>query len=255
MLALGVEKMWTGDRAETIAGIEDGLPAEYRHDLHDRRHADDNPAGSILMGLNNGWAQRLMAEVGRHRAPDRRRGRQGLRARGTQPPGPVPAARDHRRGARLPPGGRRPDPAHVQLVHRRRGRRRAGRPVGPGPGRGAPYHRLGGALRKRLDRLPRPPRPRPPTRPGRPSASAPTTPTCSSCTTPRRPRSSTPSSRSASSLRVRPDRPPRRAPPAWTRPGSWSTPSGGLVGRGHPLGRHRPGAGGRAGHAVPGPGR
>ena len=64
VLALGVEKMWTGNRAETIAGIEDGLPAEYRHDLHERRHADDNPAGSILMGLNNSWAQRLMAEVG-----------------------------------------------------------------------------------------------------------------------------------------------------------------------------------------------
>jgi acetyl-CoA acetyltransferase len=64
VLALGVEKMWTGDRAGTIAGIEDGLPAEYRHDLHDRRHEDDNPAGSILMGLNNGWAHRLMAEVG-----------------------------------------------------------------------------------------------------------------------------------------------------------------------------------------------
>ncbi len=64
VLAFGVEKMWTGDRAETILGIEDGLPAEYRHDLHDRRHEDDNPAGSILMGLNNTWAQRLMAEVG-----------------------------------------------------------------------------------------------------------------------------------------------------------------------------------------------
>ena len=64
VLALGVEKMWTGNRAETIAGIEDGLPAEYRHDLHDRRHADDNPAGSILMGLNNSWAKRLMAETG-----------------------------------------------------------------------------------------------------------------------------------------------------------------------------------------------
>ncbi len=64
VLALGVEKMWTGDRAETIAGIEDGLPAEYRHDLHDRPPAGDNPAGSILMGLNNGWAHRLMAEVG-----------------------------------------------------------------------------------------------------------------------------------------------------------------------------------------------
>jgi acetyl-CoA acetyltransferase len=64
VLALGVEKMWTGNRAETMAGIEDGLPSDYRHDLHDRRHADDNPAGSILMGLNNSWAQRIMAENG-----------------------------------------------------------------------------------------------------------------------------------------------------------------------------------------------
>jgi acetyl-CoA acetyltransferase len=64
ILAIGVEKMWTGNRAETMAGIEDGLPAEYRHDLHDRRHADENPAGSILMGLNNGWAQRLMEDRG-----------------------------------------------------------------------------------------------------------------------------------------------------------------------------------------------
>ena len=64
VLALGVEKMWTGNRRETIAGIEDGLPVEYRVDLHERRHEDDNPAGSILMGLNNAWAQRLMAEAG-----------------------------------------------------------------------------------------------------------------------------------------------------------------------------------------------
>jgi acetyl-CoA acyltransferase len=64
VLALAVEKMWTGDRAETMAGIEDGLPADYRHDLHDRRHADDNPARSILMGLNSRWAQRLMDDRG-----------------------------------------------------------------------------------------------------------------------------------------------------------------------------------------------
>jgi acetyl-CoA acetyltransferase len=65
VLALGVEKMWTGDRAETMAGIEDGLPADYRLDLHDRlAERDDNPAGSILMGLNDGWAQRIMAERG-----------------------------------------------------------------------------------------------------------------------------------------------------------------------------------------------
>ena len=65
VLALGVEKMWTGNRAETMAGIEDGLPADYRHDLRDRlADTDDNPAGSILMGLNDGWAQRIMAERG-----------------------------------------------------------------------------------------------------------------------------------------------------------------------------------------------
>ncbi len=64
VLALGVEKMWTGDRAETIAGIEDGLPVEYRKDLHARGHDPDNPAGSILMGLNNAWARRLVSESG-----------------------------------------------------------------------------------------------------------------------------------------------------------------------------------------------
>ncbi|HVA07477.1 MAG TPA: thiolase family protein [Acidimicrobiales bacterium] len=64
VLVLGVEKMWTGSRAETMAGIEDGLPADYRHDLHERRHADDNPAGSILMGLNGAWAERIMTERG-----------------------------------------------------------------------------------------------------------------------------------------------------------------------------------------------
>jgi acetyl-CoA acyltransferase len=64
VLAIGVEKMWTGDRAGTMAGIEDGLPADYREDLHERRHADNNPAGSILMGLNNSWAQRIIDERG-----------------------------------------------------------------------------------------------------------------------------------------------------------------------------------------------
>ncbi len=64
VLALGVEKMWTGNRNETIAGIEDGLPAEYRFDLHEKiRSQEDNPAGSILMGLNNRWAQQLMRET------------------------------------------------------------------------------------------------------------------------------------------------------------------------------------------------
>ncbi len=63
VLALGVEKMWTGDRGETIAGIEDGLPSDYRHELHARLPAfEDNPAGSIPQwSLNNGWAQQVIA--------------------------------------------------------------------------------------------------------------------------------------------------------------------------------------------------
>ncbi len=64
VLALGVEKMLTGNRGETIAGIEDGLPAEYRHDLHARGPDPHNPAGSILMGLNDAWGRRLMSETG-----------------------------------------------------------------------------------------------------------------------------------------------------------------------------------------------
>ena len=30
VLVVGVEKMWTGHRGETIAGIEDGLPSDER---------------------------------------------------------------------------------------------------------------------------------------------------------------------------------------------------------------------------------
>jgi acetyl-CoA acetyltransferase len=64
ILALGVEKMWTGQRGETMAGIEDGLPADYRHELHQYLPDINNPAGSILMGLNNGWAEHMMATRG-----------------------------------------------------------------------------------------------------------------------------------------------------------------------------------------------
>ena len=218
VLALGVEKMWTGDRAGTIAGIEDGLPAEYRHDLHDRRHADDNPAGSILMGLNNGWAHRLMAEVG---ATVRQIAAAAVKA--FEHAARNPLAQFQRRVTidevlaspqvagvltRLMCSSFTDGAAAVVL----------GGPVGPGPGLGAPYHRLGGAFRKRLDRLPRPADPGRRRRPGRPSASAPATPTCSSCTTPPPPRSSTPSNRWASSLPARRGPPPRRATPASTPP-------------------------------------
>ena len=64
VLVVGTEKMWTGDRAGTLAGIEDGLPADYRADMHARFRAEENPAGSILMGLNDFWARQFMAERG-----------------------------------------------------------------------------------------------------------------------------------------------------------------------------------------------
>jgi len=64
VLVLGVEKMWTGDRAATLAGIEDGLPSDYRADMHARFVADQNPGGSILMGLNDRWARACMEEHG-----------------------------------------------------------------------------------------------------------------------------------------------------------------------------------------------
>jgi acetyl-CoA acetyltransferase len=64
VLALGVEKMWTGDRGGTIAGIEDGMPADYRQELHAAPTDPENPAGSVVMGLNNGWAQRIINERG-----------------------------------------------------------------------------------------------------------------------------------------------------------------------------------------------
>jgi acetyl-CoA acetyltransferase len=64
VLVVGIEKMWTGDRAATLAGIEDGLPADYRSDMHARFRPDENPGGSILMGLNDFWARQCMADRG-----------------------------------------------------------------------------------------------------------------------------------------------------------------------------------------------
>ncbi len=46
--------MWTGSREQTIAGIEDGLPADERARL---RATIDNDAGSVLMGLNARWVR------------------------------------------------------------------------------------------------------------------------------------------------------------------------------------------------------
>jgi acetyl-CoA acetyltransferase len=52
VLAVGVEKMWTGIREETLAGIEDGVPDTDRKFMHANW---ENPSGSVLMALNAKW--------------------------------------------------------------------------------------------------------------------------------------------------------------------------------------------------------
>ena len=52
VLAVGVEKMWTGHRLETLAGIEDGVPQVDRAFMHGNW---ENPSGSVLMALNAKW--------------------------------------------------------------------------------------------------------------------------------------------------------------------------------------------------------
>ena len=61
VLVVGVEKMWTGHRGETIAGIEDGLPSDERAELRVRL---DNDAGSVLMALNATWVRHQIEERG-----------------------------------------------------------------------------------------------------------------------------------------------------------------------------------------------
>jgi acetyl-CoA acetyltransferase len=61
VLVVCVEKMWTGHRAETIAGIEDGLPSDERAELRVRF---DNDAGSVLMALNATWVRHQIEERG-----------------------------------------------------------------------------------------------------------------------------------------------------------------------------------------------
>lgn len=61
VLVVGVEKMWTGDRGQTMAGIEDGLPADERAQL---RATTDNDAGSVLMGLNAQWVRHQIENRG-----------------------------------------------------------------------------------------------------------------------------------------------------------------------------------------------
>jgi acetyl-CoA acetyltransferase len=64
VLVVGVEKMWTGDRTATIAAIEQGLPGDYRADLHQQLLGPGNPGGSALMAVNASWARQYMEERG-----------------------------------------------------------------------------------------------------------------------------------------------------------------------------------------------
>lgn len=61
VLVVGSEKMWTGDRRATLSGIEDGLPADERHEL---RRSVMNDSGSVLMGLNAEWVRTQIEERG-----------------------------------------------------------------------------------------------------------------------------------------------------------------------------------------------
>ena len=62
VLVVGVEKMWTGDRTATLAGIEDGLPSHERAGL--RSELSEASTGSVFMGLNSIWARHQLAERG-----------------------------------------------------------------------------------------------------------------------------------------------------------------------------------------------
>jgi acetyl-CoA acetyltransferase len=59
VLAVGAEKMWTGDRSATLAGIEDGVPVDDRIRMHEDL---ENPSGSVLMALNASWTIIQMEE-------------------------------------------------------------------------------------------------------------------------------------------------------------------------------------------------
>ena len=147
------------------------------------RRRDDNPAGSILMGLNDGWAEQFMDERGATVEQIAAAAVKARRHGARNPLAQCQQAVTHRGGARGAPGGGRADPADVQLLHRRGGGRRARRAgraaAGRSPVSSARWPARDAATSTTTTAWPRPPR-----RPTRPSASARRTSTSSSCTTP-----------------------------------------------------------------------
>ena len=141
VLVVGVEKMWTGSRDETIAGIEDGLPADERAHL---RATIQNSAGSVLMGLNAQWvrhqievlgttAHQIAAAAAKARRCASRNPLAQFRTRVTveevlaSPAIFGPLTRLQCCPPTCGAAGRRrfPHPTHVLVVHRRRRRRRS----------------------------------------------------------------------------------------------------------------------------------
>ncbi len=216
---------------ETLAGIEDGVPRIDRAYLHDKL---ENPSGSVLMALNATWAVGLIEERGATVEQFAAAAVKSRRHGALNPNAQFQTGGHHRRGARVAGHRPAPHPADVLVVHRR-GRRRGavGHGRRPGRHRGSGPARCARATATSTTTTAWPRRPR---RPGRTPASTPTTSTWSSCTTPPAPRSSTPSSRSGFFK-------PGDAGPA-TVAGDTSiggkgvtvNTSGGLLGRGHPLG-------------------
>ncbi len=99
VLAVGVEKMWTGDRAGD-PGRHRGRGARGRPGLHARQLGE--PVGLGADGPQRQVDGRAHGGVGHDPRADRRGRGQGPQARGPQPPRPVPERGDPGRGARPP---------------------------------------------------------------------------------------------------------------------------------------------------------
>ena len=88
VLAVGVEKMWTGHRMETLAGIEDGVPEADRA-VHARQLGE--PVGLGAHGPQRQVDDRAHGGVGHHRRTDRLP--RPSRPASTAPSTPTPSSR------------------------------------------------------------------------------------------------------------------------------------------------------------------